>query len=64
MDYAERQKPPAGSLVLDHVSHFVARIDDAARTLQSLGFALTPPSVQMLRDARGESVPAGALIAA
>ena len=42
MDVAAAQSPPPGSLVLDHVAHFVPRLDEAARALEALGFAVTP----------------------
>jgi hypothetical protein len=61
MDYAERQKPPPGGLYLDHVSHFVADLDGAARLLAALGFSLAPVSVQMHRDGHGEATAAGAM---
>lgn len=50
MRIADRQRPPAGSLTLDHVSHFVRNLDAAAALLESLGFAVTPPSVQVTQD--------------
>ncbi len=43
---AARQQPPAGSLFLDHVGHFVADLEAAARALEALGFAPTPFSPQ------------------
>lgn len=46
MSVADRQRPPAGSLFLDHVSHFVPDLARAAELLQSLGFAVTPLSEQ------------------
>ena len=48
MNVAERQKPPPGDLVLDHVSHFVADLEAAARLLQKLGLIVTPLSAQMV----------------
>lgn len=56
---AARQLPPEGSVVLDHVAHFVPDLDAAARALEALGFATTPESAHTLRDARGEPRPAG-----
>ncbi len=50
MRIADRQRPPAGSLTLDHVSHFVRELDAAAALLESLGFAVTPRSVQVTQD--------------
>jgi hypothetical protein len=55
MHTPERQVPPAGSLYLDHVSHFVPDLDAAARALEALGFAVTPVSAQVTQDG-----PAGA----
>ena len=39
-----------GELVLDHVSHFVPDLGAAARALEALGFAVTPPSAQQTQD--------------
>ena len=46
MDTAAQQRPPAGTLVLDHVSHFVSDLLAAANALEALGFAVTPRSAQ------------------
>lgn len=46
MNIAERQRPPAGSLYVDHVSHFVPDLDAAAAVFQDLGFRVTPVSAQ------------------
>src|SRR5258706_5631407 len=46
MTVAQRQKPRPGDLCVDHVSHFVADLDAAARALEALGFKVTPTSVQ------------------
>jgi hypothetical protein len=54
MGIAERQKPPAGELFLDHVAHFVPDLDAAARLLESLGFTPTPESAH-----RAQGAPAG-----
>lgn len=54
MNVAERQKPPAGELFLDHVAHFVPDLDAAARLLESLGFTPTPESAH-----RAQGAPAG-----
>lgn len=40
----ERQKPPPGTLFLDHVAHFVEDLDEAGALLEALGFAVTPRS--------------------
>jgi len=40
----------AGALVLDHVAHFVSDLEQAGRTLEALGFAVTPVSVQATQD--------------
>src|SRR5687767_4162067 len=57
---AAAQVPPAGSLNLDHVSHFVPDIDDASDDLARLGFTLTPFSPQSHRlEPGGPLVPAG-----
>ena len=46
MNAADRQRPAPGELFVDHVSHFVADLDAAARVVQSLGIRVTPASVQ------------------
>lgn len=46
MNAADRQRPPAGSLYIDHVSHFVADLDAAAAAFEALGLRVTPVSVQ------------------
>jgi len=43
---AARQRPAPGTLCLDHVSHFVPDLEAARDALASLGFAVTPVSVQ------------------
>ena len=55
MNDADRQKPPPGALYVDHVSHFVADLEAAAAVFQSLGFRVTPLSVQQV-----DGKPAGA----
>ena len=45
MNVADRQKPAPGELFVDHVAHFVADLDAAARVLESLGIKVTPTSV-------------------
>src|SRR3989442_8050490 len=52
MDAAELQKPPAGELFLDHVSHFVRDLDAAAGLLEQLGFVVAPVSVQEVAGSR------------
>lgn len=47
MNLAERQKPPPGTLFLDHLSHFVSDLDAAAAIFEKLGLAVTPVSAQM-----------------
>ena len=46
MNAADRQRPPPGELYLDHVSHFVADLDAAARVCEALGLRVTPSSAQ------------------
>ena len=46
MNAADRQRPPPGELYVDHVSHFVADLDAAARVCEALGLRVTPTSVQ------------------
>jgi hypothetical protein len=50
MTAAAQQLAPAGSLHLDHVSHFVPDLGAATRTLNALGFAVTPESAQQTQD--------------
>src|SRR5918992_2374421 len=45
MNVAERQRPPAGELYLDHLAHFVPDLGAAAAVWEKLGFAATPVSV-------------------
>jgi hypothetical protein len=45
MNVAERQRPPAGELCLDHLGHFVPDLDAAAAVWENLGLAVTPVSV-------------------
>lgn len=45
MNVADAQKPAPGELFVDHVGHFVADLDAAARVLESLGMTVTPSSV-------------------
>lgn len=46
MHAAELQRPPPGSLYIDHVSHFVPDLDAAARVFEALGLRVTPRSEQ------------------
>ncbi|MGH8766100.1 MAG: VOC family protein [Burkholderiales bacterium] len=50
MSVAAQQLPPPGSLIVDHVSHFVPQLGAAARALEALGFAVTPESAQQTQD--------------
>lgn len=50
MSAAAQQLPPAGSLYLDHVAHFVPELGAAARALDALGFAVTPESAHQTQD--------------
>ena len=50
MNVAGRQRPPPGSLFLDHVSHFVPDLGAASALLEELGFAVTPLSAQVTQD--------------
>ncbi len=50
MGVAAGQIPPPGGLIVDHVSHFVPELGAAARALEALGFAVTPPSAQQTQD--------------
>lgn len=44
MNIAERQRPPAGELYLDHLAHFVPDLAAAAAVWERLGFRVTPLS--------------------
>ena len=48
MNAADRQRPPAGELCLDHLGHFVPDLDAAAAVWEKLGFAVTPVSVHQV----------------
>ncbi len=48
MTVADRQRPPAGELCLDHLGHFVPDLDAAAAVWEKLGFAVTPVSVHQV----------------
>ncbi|HEX5091812.1 MAG TPA: VOC family protein [Burkholderiales bacterium] len=50
MTVADRQRPPPGSLFLDHISHFVPDLDKVALLLGRLGFVVTPVSVQRTQE--------------
>lgn len=50
MTASAQQRPPPGTLVLDHVSHFVPDLRDAAQALEALGFSVTPPSAQRTQE--------------
>ena len=50
MSVAAQQLPPPGSLIVDHVSHFVPDLGAAARALEALGFTVTPASAQQTQD--------------
>lgn len=54
MNAAERQRPPAGELCLDHLAHFVPDLGAAARVFENLGLRVTPESAH-----RAQGVPAG-----
>jgi hypothetical protein len=49
----DRRLPAGDEIFLDHVGHFVADPDSAARALVQAGFAPTPPSVQVNPDPGG-----------
>src|ERR1051326_9025054 len=44
MTAAEQQRPAAGTLVLDHLAHFVPDLDAAAAVWESLGFTVSERS--------------------
>ncbi|MGH9579214.1 MAG: VOC family protein, partial [Terriglobales bacterium] len=50
MSVAAQQLPPAGSLILDHVAHYVPGLGAATRALEALGFAVTPESAHQTQD--------------
>src|SRR5438552_14186702 len=45
MNVPDRQRPAPGELFPDHLAHFVADLDAAARVFESLGMKVTPVSV-------------------
>jgi hypothetical protein len=60
-DYiAQCQRPAPGTLIVDHVAHFVPDSDAAAKALGTFGFTVTPFSPQSHKpDPSGPLVPAG-----
>ena len=48
MNVADRQRPPAGDLCLDHLAHFVPDLDAAAAVWEKLGLKVTPLSVHQV----------------
>src|SRR5688500_4419015 len=48
MNAADRQRPPAGELCLDHLGHFLPDLDAAAAVRQKLSLAVTPISVNQV----------------
>lgn len=44
MNAADRQRPPAGALYLDHLAHFAPDLGAAAKAFEGLGFKVTPES--------------------
>ncbi|MGB6538059.1 MAG: VOC family protein [Xanthobacteraceae bacterium] len=58
-DEKGRQLPAGDEVFLDHVAHFVRDPDAARRALIRCGFAPTPISVQVNRDASGALQPTG-----
>ena len=49
----DRRLPAGDEIFLDHVAHFVADADAAARALALAGFTTTPQSIQVNPDASG-----------
>ncbi len=50
MSIASQKIPSPGSLLVDHVSHFVPDLGAAASALEALGFTVTPVSAQQTQD--------------
>lgn len=50
MSAATQQIPHPGSLLVDHISHFVPDLGAASRALEALGFTVTPVSAQQTQD--------------
>jgi hypothetical protein len=53
IDGIDRRLPAGDEIFLDHVAHFVADADAAARALALAGFTTTPQSIQVNSDAGG-----------
>jgi hypothetical protein len=53
VDGIDRRLPAGDEIFLDHVAHFVADADAAARALAQAGFTTTPPSIQVNPDPGG-----------
>ena len=50
MSVAAAQVPPPGSIVLDHIAHFVLSLVEATKALNALGFTVTPESAHRTQD--------------
>jgi hypothetical protein len=53
IDGVDRRLPVGDEIFLDHVAHFVADAESAARALAQAGFTTTPQSIQVNHDAGG-----------
>jgi Glyoxalase-like domain len=53
VDGVDRRLPTGDEIFLDHVAHFVADADSAARALARVGFTTTQPSIQVNPDTGG-----------
>jgi hypothetical protein len=53
VDGVDRRLPVGDEIFLDHVAHFVADADNAARALAQAGFTTTPQSIQVNPDPGG-----------
>jgi hypothetical protein len=53
MNVADCQRPAPGELCVDHVAHFIADLDAAARVFESLGMKVTPVSVHKISGKPG-----------
>jgi hypothetical protein len=53
IDGVDRRLPAGDEIFLDHVAHFVADADAAARALAQAGFTATPKSIQVNADPGG-----------
>lgn len=58
-DFTDRQVPVGHETFIDHTAHFTAGLDDAAASLERLGFAVSTTNLQKNRGPDGVERPSG-----